>query len=255
MKNRKLKTLLLVLAVILSMSAFPLGIYANTGEDGGESVNTEETENTETPSPEVTPNPAATPANTDVEIVPEEAHTETQENAESAEPSPLTPEGNLSLVDDVSGEAAADKQFVTVVSKNGNYFYLIIDRAADGKDTVHFLNQVDEADLAALIDGGEFAPNEPTVITPTPEATPMPTETPEPEPTPEVKDKNKNTPIIVIAILIVLGGIALYYFKVVRARQSIKGGSSLDDFYLDDEDEDEDIEYETFDYDKEDNDE
>src|SRR5690606_33645172 len=64
---------------------------------------------------------------------------------------PLTPDGNLTLVDDVSGEEAEDKQFVTVVSKNGNYFYLVIDRAGD-RQNVYFLNLVDEEDLLALIE-------------------------------------------------------------------------------------------------------
>ena len=44
----------------------------------------------------------------------------------------------MSLVDDITGEASGDKQFITVVTKNGNYFYIIIDRAEDGENTVHF---------------------------------------------------------------------------------------------------------------------
>ena len=69
---------------------------------------------------------------------------------------PLTPDGNATLVDDFGG----NKQLITVTTKNGNYFYILIDRDDEGEDTVHFLNQVDEADLMALMEDGstEAAP-------------------------------------------------------------------------------------------------
>ena len=73
------------------------------------------------------------------------------------EPEPLTPEGNLTIVDDIEGEAAGDKQFIIVQTKGGNTFYIIVDRAADGENTVYFLNAVDEADLLALMEDGEPA--------------------------------------------------------------------------------------------------
>ncbi len=64
---------------------------------------------------------------------------------------PLTPDGNnMTLVDDIDGDGQ-DKQFIVVTTKNGNYFYILIDRDDEGEDTVHFLNQVDEADLMALM--------------------------------------------------------------------------------------------------------
>lgn len=58
----------------------------------------------------------------------------------------------MTLVDDIKGDAAGDKQFIVVHSRGGAYFYIVIDNAAEGENRVHFLNQVDEADLLSIID-------------------------------------------------------------------------------------------------------
>ena len=65
----------------------------------------------------------------------------------------LTPEGNLTLVDDyhTNYSDGSGQQFITLVSKSGATFYLVIDRNAKGQQTVHFMNLVDEADLLALM--------------------------------------------------------------------------------------------------------
>ena len=60
----------------------------------------------------------------------------------------LTPNGNMTLVDDY---VIGDTQYITVQTKSGNYFYIIIDRSGE-TDNVHFLNKVDEADLLPLLD-------------------------------------------------------------------------------------------------------
>ena len=66
----------------------------------------------------------------------------------------LTPEGNLTLVDDyhTSYSDGSGQQFITLVSKSGATFYLVIDRNSKGAQTVHFMNLVDEADLLALME-------------------------------------------------------------------------------------------------------
>ena len=69
----------------------------------------------------------------------------------------LTPDGNLALIDDIldgsyySSEEIGEggkMQFVTVETKSGNVFYLVIDHSTGD---VYFLNLVDESDLLALL--------------------------------------------------------------------------------------------------------
>ena len=83
------------------------------------------------------------------EIVEEDVVTVTDETSGA-----LTPEGNLTLVDDyhTNYSDGSGQQFITLVSKSGATFYLVIDRNAKGQNTVHFMNLVDEADLLALME-------------------------------------------------------------------------------------------------------
>ena len=83
------------------------------------------------------------------EVVVEDVVTVTDETSGA-----LTPEGNLTLVDDyhTNYSDGSGQQFITLVSKSGATFYLVIDRNAKGQQTVHFMNLVDEADLLALME-------------------------------------------------------------------------------------------------------
>ena len=83
------------------------------------------------------------------EVVEEDVVTVTDETSGA-----LTPEGNLTLVDDyhTNYSDGSGQQFITLVSKSGNTFYLVIDRNAKGQQTVHFMNLVDEADLLAQME-------------------------------------------------------------------------------------------------------
>ena len=83
------------------------------------------------------------------EVVEENVVTVTDETSGA-----LTPEGNLTLVDDyhTNYSDGSGQQFITLVSKSGATFYLVIDRNSKGAQTVHFMNLVDEADLLALME-------------------------------------------------------------------------------------------------------
>ena len=169
----------------------------------------------------------------------------------------LTPDGNLSLIDDIGSPTTSGKQFITVETKNGNVFYLIIDRDDEDEETVHFLNQVDEADLMALTENGEKAET-PIVCTCTEKCqagavnTACPvcvknlsecvgTEQKAAEPTepenPKPKKKSNAGAILAVLLILAAGGGAAVYFLVLKPKQDKKVPADLDDFDLEDEEE------------------
>ena len=187
----------------------------------------------------------------------EDATNDSNVVVEETEDSPaLTPDGNAALVDDFGD----NKQLITVTTKAGNYFYILIDRANEDKETaVHFLNQVDEADLMALT-GEEETPAVCSCTTKCvagavntscpvcavnmtecvgkeakPEVPAEPT-----EPAAEEPEKKSGMGGILVVLLIVSlgGGAAFYIFKQKKAKPQTKGSADLDDYdYGEDEDE------------------
>ena len=230
---------------------------------------------TETPEPEITP----TPAESDP---PEEGNGEENGGFDfsdlltgigdlfgsfTPEQGSFTPEGNLSLIDDFLFSATGEdgekeeKQFITVESKNGNYFFIVIDRAGD-EENVYFLNMVDEADLFALMDEPEaeegpapavctcddkcYAGHVDTTcqicavnMTACAGKEPEPEPTPEPETEPEQKSSVAGTVTVIVLILAVAGGAAYYFLKMrgSKPKPQTEGDDDLDEYDFGAEDE------------------
>lgn len=203
----------------------------------------------------------------------EEALAETDiSTEETAKPTtPLTPDGNLTLVDDEKANSTTEKQFITVVSKNGNYFYLVIDRTDDGEGNVHFLNLVDEADLLALIEEDNTSATQlPSTCICKDKCTPgyvdttcpvckndvsgckgLDTDTKTETVTEKSSEKNTGGLLLILLVLGLAGGGALYYIKFLKPKQSGGSGDGLEDFdfeeeeYEEEEPEDTDLEDQT----------
>ena len=169
--------------------------------------------------------------------------------------SAFTPDGNLTLVDDFSFLTEDEdgntegKQFLTVQTKAGNTFFIVIDRARESENT-YFLNLVDEADLLALMDEPPAEKAAPVCSCEThctvghidtscpvcaadmtaclgtdPEPEPEPEEVvipPEPEPETPKKDGMENTMRIVgaVGLLAVAAVVLLFVFRGKSGKQT-----------------------------------
>lgn len=143
----------------------------------------------------------------------------------------LTPDGNAQLMDDVTDNE--NLLFITVTARDGNEFYIIIDKGAQSEN-VYFLNMVDESDLAALVE--DYAPEQTTEQQqPEPSGEPD-AEQAEPEqeqpeqPEPETEQSNGSFLFFIVLVLIGGAGLAVYYFKVFRPKKKLEQADDLEDF-------------------------
>lgn len=170
-----------------------------------------------------------------------------QENKETTdEATAFTPDGNAQLVDEATDED--EKLFYTFVTKNDNYFYLVIDKARD-TDNVYMLNLIDEQDLMALIaeqEGDSTAvtdtdkdneitlkPEAGVTVTPETDESGIEDETVKDE---EKTQTNSGTSILIVFLVLGGGGAGIfYYLKFVKGKKEDFNLEDDLDFY-DDED-------------------
>ncbi len=170
---------------------------------------------------------------------------------------PVIPEGNAVVIEDVNADVV-DRQFLTIQSKNGNTFYLVVDKDSKGKENVYFMNLVDEYDMLAF---AEDFPEGVTVGTPDGETPTEPVtdaegnvieqheESKDGEKTEQPAEGGSNMLLIVVGILALVGGGAFYYFKIYKNKPKDPKQSDYSD------EEDEDYEEETVNEDTDESDE
>ena len=174
------------------------------------------------------------------EIATPETTTPNKDDSEKNEaPTIGLPGGNAIIIEDVSADVV-DRQFIAIQSKNGNTFYIVIDKDNKGKENVYFMNLVDEYDLLAF---AEDFPEGVTVETPDGEQIEPVTdaegnviENPDDTSEGEKDDKTEknegggnNTLLILVGVLALAGGGAFYYFKIYKAKPKAPKQSLYDE--------------------------
>lgn len=130
---------------------------------------------------------------------------------------PFTIAGNGEVEDNITDDSS--KEFFTVKTKDGNTFFLVIDRARNSEN-VYMLSMIDEYDLQEFLTDEERNSKEeetPAVV--------LPETTPEPETDVEVeepeKDDGKLTKLLAIVFVLGVGGAgAFFYFYIYKPKQS-----------------------------------
>ena len=158
----------------------------------------------------------------------------------------LTPDGNAQLMDDVTDNE--NLQFITVTARDGNEFYIIIDKGAQSEN-VYFLNTVDESDLAALVE--DYAPEQSTEQQqPEPSGAPdaeqaQPEQEQPEQPEPEAEQSNSSFLFLIVLVLIGGAGLAVYYFKVFRPKKKLEQADDIEDFEFEETENEEALDEET----------
>ena len=182
MRNKVLKKLLMIAMAVTMISGTSIAtVYANANPPAEETT-TQVVEETATESTEDTEKK-------------EDTGRVTGEGDNSAFSTP----GNAQLVDDKENDDT--KQFLTIQTKKGNTFYMVIDRSSN-TENVYMMSLVDENDLAEFLDETEKSKEteESTVVIP--ETTP--------ETTPVAGMNVKGLGAIVLAAILGVAGIAVY---------------------------------------------
>ena len=137
-----------------------------------------------------------------------------EETLEEAEDTPFSVAGNGELLDDITDDET--KQFLTVQTKNGNTFFMVIDRSRNSEN-VYMLSLIDEHDLAEFIEEEKFEPVEekPAVVVQEPQPEPV-----QEEIQPETEKGGMGMGAVFTILLLGAGCVGgYYYFKILKPKR------------------------------------
>ena len=144
----------------------------------------------------------------------EETEAAAQDGAAEGAETPFSIPGNGEVLDDKAEDGT--KEFLTIQTKNGNTFFLVLDRSSN-TENVYMLSMIDENDLAEFMDETQTE-GTPQVVIPETEPTVAPEEAETETVQPEEGGLNMGA-ILAIGIL-AAGAIGVgYYFKVVKPKK------------------------------------
>ena len=194
-------------------------------------------------SAKTTPKPTATPMPTDVPQATMQPQTTAAPDidalyallvqlaggAETGEPTegkPFSMGGNMKTVDLLYSKAT-NKQFITVQTRKGETYYLVIDYDKpldkDGEQyETYFLNLVDDRDLFGVVSKDEQPTPEPT-------ATPTPKPTAEPKPETEKISDSAAMMALVLLVMLIAGGAAAFVVLGKKRDAQPRYNTELDD--------------------------
>lgn len=214
MKDKIKKFLMVVTMAVGILFSASMPAFAYTGSAGQTEADTSNVGTVTGNSSVETEDPEDAP-------IAEEPSAEGSEEEESqgrVQGTPFSVPGNGQLVDDKTDDES--KQFLTIQTKNGNTFFMVLDRS-NNTENVYMLSMIDENDLAEFIGETKEEPEQeqPSVIIPETEKPSAPEE-PETETEPEEKKGGMNTGALLAVIVLLAGGVGgCYYFKVLKPRQ------------------------------------
>ena len=219
MAKWKLMTKRIALAVLTA--AMLMGPATNAFAHSNENA-----ESSETTEAAETSDSTETESTSSADLVLEETDTSEEDTGETIDrSSAFSVAGNAEVQDDITDDFS--KEFLTIVTKNNQTFYVIIDRSST-TDNVYMLSNIDEDDLQEFlteVSDGEEETETATVILPEKSVTEDEAETADADDEEADQEESKDDTVqnagMAGILVVALGALAAgYYFKIYKPKHS-----------------------------------